>query len=303
MINKKHFSIVIGVLLVGFIIGSFFDYQISTALFVRNNGFGIFIAAVGEWPGYAMLAFLGGYTFMLALKYYRKNIGGIGLMAASVIAFGCASFFLGKAIFSVNAYNMVDKTIILGLPIGTLLMIPPLLAGLFFGNKVQNKELWKISFFILLAIAVSIGIITIVKRIPHRPRFRLVTSNNEIDFQPWYIIFKDYKHCINDLGLDKEDFKSFPSGHVGISSAMFLSVYIPMLLEMKKPEKLKIIFFSVSCAYILLLAYTRILVGAHYMSDVCGGGIISLAVFLVLIFLLDKTARRFEEGQTKSLSE
>lgn len=303
MINKKYFSIFVGVLLVGFIIGTFFDYQISTALFNKNNGFGIFFAAFGEWPGYAMLAFLGGYTFMLALKYYRKNIGGIGLMAGSVVAFGCASFFLGKAIFSVNAYNMENQTFKLGLLFGTLLMIPPLLAGLFFGRKVQNKELWKISFFSLLAIAVAIGIITIVKRIPHRPRFRLVVSNDDVDFYPWYIINKDYDHFINDLGLFKEDFKSFPSGHVGISSAMFLAVYIPMLLEMKKPEKLKNIFFFVSCAYILLLSYTRILVGAHYISDVCGGGIISLAIFLVLIFVIDKQARAFEEEQTKTLGE
>ena len=303
MINKKYFSIAIAVLIATFIIGSFFDYQISTALFSKNNGFGLFFAAFGEWPGYAMLAFLGGYTAMLAFKFYRKNLGGISLIGAGVVAFGCASFFLGKAVFSINAYNMPEKTLFPGLLVGAGLMIPPLCAGLFFGNKVHNKELWKISFFVLLSIAISIGIITVVKRIPHRPRFRLVTANDEIDFHPWFSICKEYDHYVKDLGIDKEEFKSFPSGHVGISSAMFLSVYIPMLLEMKKPEKLKNIFFFVSCAYILLLAYTRILVGAHYLSDVSAGGIISLAIFLVLIFLLDKHAKKFEEEQTKTLSE
>ena len=299
MISKKHFSIVIGVLIVGLIVGSFFDYQISTALYSKNNGFGIFFAAFGEWPGYAMLAFLGGYTFMLALKYYRKNIGGIGLMAAGIVAFGCASFFLGKAIFSINAYNHPENTIFPGLLIGAGLMVPPLAAGIFFGNKVQNKELWKISLFVLLAIAAAIGAITVIKHIPHRPRFRLVTSNSDVDFYPWFRIFKDYDHCVKDLGIDKEEFKSFPSGHVGISSAIFMSVYIPMLLEMKNPKKLKSIFFYVSCAYILLLAYTRILVGAHYLSDVSAGGIIPLVIFMVLIFMLDKDAKKFEEQQTQ----
>ena len=298
MISKKHFSIVIGVLIVGLIVGSFFDYQISTALYSKNNGFGIFFAAFGEWPGYAMLAFLGGYTFMLALKYYRKNIGGIGLMAGGVVAFGCASFFLGKAIFSINAYNHPENTIFPGLLIGAGLMVPPLAAGIFFGNKVQNKELWKISLFVLLAIAAAIGAITVIKHIPHRPRFRLVTSNSDVDFYPWFRIFKDYDNCVS-AGINKEEFKSFPSGHVGISSAIFMSVYIPMLLEMKNPKKLKSIFFYVSCAYILLLAYTRILVGAHYLSDVSAGGIIPLAIFMVLIFILDKDAKKFEEQQTQ----
>ena len=299
MISKKLFSIVIGVLIVGLIVGSFFDFQISTALYSKNNGFGIFFAAFGEWPGYAMLAFLGGYTAMLAFKYYRKNIGGIALIGAGFVAFALASFFLGKAVYSTNAYNHPEKTFFPGLLVGAGLMIPPLAAGIFFGNKVQNKELWKISFFVLIAIAVAIGAITIIKRIPHRPRFRLVTSNDEIDFYPWFRIFKDYDHCVKDLGIDKEEFKSFPSGHIGITSAMFMSVYIPMLLEIKKPNKLKTIFFCVSCAYILLLAYTRILVGAHYLSDVSAGGIIPLAVFMVLIFILDKDAKKFEEQQTQ----
>ena len=306
MINKKAFSIVIGVLLTGFIIGTFFDYQISAALFSRNNGFGLFMAAVGEWPGYAMLSFFGGFTFMLAFKYYRKYIYGIGLMVGSVIAFGCASYFLGKAVFSVNAYNMPEKTLTLGLLIGVLTMIPPLLAGGYFGFKAINKDLWKISFSVLLTIAVAIGIVTIVKHIPHRPRFRLVTSNSEVDFYPWYIINKDYDHFVKDLMIGKEEFKSFPSGHIGISAAMFLSVYIPTLLEMKKPEKIRNIFFYVSCVYILLLAYTRILVGAHYLSDVCGGGIITISSDLVLVFILDKYTKQFEtneEDKEKSLSE
>ena len=57
MINKKAFTIVIAVLIAGLIIGSFFDYQISTFLVHKNNGLAIFFAAFGEWPGYAVLSF------------------------------------------------------------------------------------------------------------------------------------------------------------------------------------------------------------------------------------------------------
>ena len=303
MINKKAFTIVIAVLIAGLIIGSFFDYQISTFLVQKNNGLAIFFAAFGELPGYAVLSFFSGFTFILGLKHYRKVWGGWVLMGSAVIGVGCAAFFQGKAIFSINAYNMEEKTLFPGLLVGTGLMVLPVLAGLFFGNKAHNKELWRIAFFSLVAIGISIGLVTIVKHIPDRPRYRLVVSNPDVDFYPWWKICKEKDALIQTYGISKEDFKSFPSGHVGITSAMFVSVYIPMLLEMKKPEMWKRIFFYVTCAYILFLAYTRILAGAHYLSDVAAGGIISVSIYLGLIFFLDKYAKKIEEEQTKSLSE
>ena len=47
MKKRFHLFIIVGILLVGFIVGSFFDLQIDQALFNENNGFGLFMASFG----------------------------------------------------------------------------------------------------------------------------------------------------------------------------------------------------------------------------------------------------------------
>ena len=297
MINKKYFSIVIGIFLAAVIVGSFFDYQISTALFHRNNGFGIFLAAIGEFPGYAMLSFLGGYTAAASIKFYKKSWVSLLMLGGALVAFGCSAFFQGKAIFSVNAYNKPEYTLTFGLLIGVAMMAGPLILGYYFGHKINNKALIKVSFALLLSIAIAIGVITVVKLIPHRPRFRtVILDTNDVTYSPWWIINKDYKTFLSDT-ITKEEFKSFPSGHIGITTAMFFSVYFPLLVESNKSKLFKNIFFAISCVYIFLLAYTRILVGAHFLSDVGAGGVISLAIHLVTIFLIDMNLKKAQEKQ------
>ena len=60
MKKRFHLLIVIGVLLIGFIVGSFLDLKIDQAIFDKNNGFGLFMASFGVYPCYAGLAFIGG---------------------------------------------------------------------------------------------------------------------------------------------------------------------------------------------------------------------------------------------------
>ena len=60
MKKRFHFFIIIGLLLVGFILGSLFDFQIDEALFVENHPFGLIMASFGVYPCYAGLAFIGG---------------------------------------------------------------------------------------------------------------------------------------------------------------------------------------------------------------------------------------------------
>ena len=78
MIKKRHFLIVMGILLIGLIVGSFLDLQINQAIFSDRNGFGIAMAAFGTLPCYGGLAFLGGallskFTYSVSKKSYFKR--------------------------------------------------------------------------------------------------------------------------------------------------------------------------------------------------------------------------------------
>ena len=72
MKKRFHLFIIMGILLVGLVVGSFFDLQIDQALFQKNNGFGLFMAVFGVYPCYIGMAFIGGAFLRVTLK--RKDL-------------------------------------------------------------------------------------------------------------------------------------------------------------------------------------------------------------------------------------
>ena len=71
---RLHIYIVLAIFVIGFIVGSFVDLSLSTAIFSRNNGFGLTIAAIGTIPGYMVLAVLGGGCLALAFHKDYKTV-------------------------------------------------------------------------------------------------------------------------------------------------------------------------------------------------------------------------------------
>ena len=65
-------------------------------------------------------------------------------------------------------------------------------------------------------------------------------------------------------------FKSFPSGHTVAAAASFGGIIIPEMYENMK--KWKPLFWAIPIAYTVLVAISRIVAGAHYLSDVLFGG-------------------------------
>ena len=54
MKKRYHLLIIIGVLLVGFILGSFLDLQINQAIYSDQDGFGLFMESFGVYPAFAL---------------------------------------------------------------------------------------------------------------------------------------------------------------------------------------------------------------------------------------------------------
>jgi undecaprenyl-diphosphatase len=71
---------------------------------------------------------------------------------------------------------------------------------------------------------------------------------------------------------------SFPSGHLAVSVAAIL--IISYLYNLKKGW-----FIFSSSLFILFLAFARIYVGMHYLSDVLGGIILGFISSLIIIYL------------------
>lgn len=73
--------------------------------------------------------------------------------------------------------------------------------------------------------------------------------------------------------LVHSDFGSFPSGHV--ANAATIAVTFAVLFP-------RLWVWVLGCAYVLLMAWSRTLLGAHWLSDTLGGALIGAGIVLVV---------------------
>lgn len=277
---RLHILIVLCFFLVTFIIGSFVDQQLSEAIFSRDNAFGLTFAVIGTLPGYACFAVLGGTYLWCALKSdYTKVWQKIIFYAMALLGFGCGIYFSGKEFFGPNGFVNED-IYFLGFIITTPIMCVMSFLGYKLAKQLNNSRIWIFSslltFFLFLALVPGV---TLIKSIFHRPRYRTVTLGyGALEFHNWWERCKDYEEMKEIYGIAGEEFKSFPSGHAG-GSAVFMAFIIYLPIFNKNFKKYQIPLFYAGFAWCLLVSFTRILVGAHFLSDV------SMGAMLIMICL------------------
>lgn len=278
---RLHIYLLIAVFVITFIIGSFLDEQINTAIFSRNNTFGLVMSAIGTAPGYGVFAVLGGGAFAFFMNKNYKMIFRLLSLGLAVAGVALGVHFAGREFFSANAFYHQGWTIY-----GYLIILPVMLAlgflGYLLGKKSDNPNLWLV--YIVLAIAIFLALIpgvSALKTIFHRPRYRFLELTGE-SFYPWWKPCKNYKELLESyqsIGVSKEEFKSFPSGHAGATAvSMLFAMALPLVN--RKYEKYQLPIFYGAFAWTLLVMFTRMLVGAHFLSDV------SMGILLTLVFMM-----------------
>ena len=285
MKKRYHLLIIIGILLVGFVLGSFFDLQIDKALWSENNPFGLIMASFGVYPCYAGLAFVGGGLMSTTIK--RKELPlwcKLFCYFLSGIALIMSVYLCGGEWPSVNGYN-VPHLAWLSFLIAGLVMVGVYTLSFFVCRKGNVQQLWPM---LLVMIAIFVVALLpagfVIKLIIHRPRFRYLVRTGALPFYNWWENCANYKDYIgghiDGFPITKEDFKSFPSGHsgTGMIMAMFLA-YAPIFFNKLKGKETLMFYIGVLWGFIMM--FSRMLVGAHYLTDTCMGSLIVMVVFYI----------------------
>lgn len=282
MKNRKLYYIALAPFVLGIIFGSFFDLEINRALYAPGNAFGLGFAAFAPWIGYGFLVLMCGFFHRFAIK--EKNIWfKIGFFALSAAGLVVSIKLSADKVTSINGFNCPDWTW-LWIIVVAILFVPLFFLGDSLGKKTDDKAiLWAMVILVGFMLIELVPIAQLLKNVMRRPRYRVVAEQlfeNKVIFMDWWKPYKAYgalkKQFAEEYPSFSEQFKSFPSGHASVAALLifglpYLSLIIPKL---KGKENL---LFGIGLGFTILMAFSRMTVGAHYLSDV------SFGAFLMII--------------------
>lgn len=259
------------------IIGSFFDYPLSCFLYNESSPIAVFFAAYGEYPAVLGLAAAG--AMLLAGRNQKRRgvnvlqcIGGILLILLGGLA-ACAL---------PNLYISAPKAAVMAIG---LLVTAATVFGIFrLCLNTERKTILRIMLIFFIAIMAEILLINIIKIPWGRPRMRLLEVNSAAFFTPWWQAGNSLKTALMATGVAGEEFKSFPSGHTGNAVTMMLLSLLPLLNP--KIMKWQKHLFWFGFAWACVVALTRIIMGAHYLTDTVAGFTVSFATLCIVSRLI-----------------
>lgn len=302
------------------LIASFLDYQVSQILtkhslkpgeYLSDSLFGVVGEAVGTSPIYILAGVCTAILCWFFAKNFKDKKWGVVLAVMFGLLGVVAWWFyikdimkylfehaanqagaLGEAVYKYRHNGAVvacQVLVAITLQALTLLALRPLKA------ETLRKLLWWVVAAVA-ACALANLLIIIVKDPVGRMRFRAI--NSEVGqrligsglvkgYTPWYV-----RNGQPDEGIinsfvgaypgASDAFKSFPSGHTCAAGMSYALIMLPDVVDFKHKKAGKALCWVTPIAITMLVAISRIVVGAHYMSDVTFGGTFAFVSFIIM---------------------
>ena len=89
------------------------------------------------------------------------------------------------------------------------------------------------------------------------------------------------------LSLVRATGYSYPSGHTMVSTAYFTFI-VYLLCKRIKNKFYKTLLIIFSTIMMLLIGFSRVYLGVHYLSDVIGGFLLGIAYLMIYLKIIDK---------------
>ena len=270
--------------------GTVTDQQVTAKMGDMNNMFGILFTALGVIATLSTGVFAGTVLFFMPkLESKKKDIIFRLIGAGAVILF--TVFELIETVKYVRFPIMqkdagANKALII-----TLVLIINLVIIMFtrfgFKKRFDLTNLIPTCIVIILIIIIYATCTEFSKYFVSRPRPRVV-DEGVIAFRNWYewrpfLAFKSQYH----------DCKSFVSGHTSNAACMISLLPLAMSLYKKKPSNaVQLVAIICGALYTFVVAFSRIIAKAHYLTDVMAGIILSIIVQAIIIAVADRIVKK-----------
>ena len=282
--RKIIYGCVLALVAVLFVIGGIFDLSISQAAYQPNNVMAKVMQCVGPFPPFVIVAATFALLFFSLDETKKalvfKKLICVGAVVASYLLFGFvgSEAYLEKLLFRILA------------GVGAAVVLTPIT---FFAlrNIAEEKRKRLLLLFVfgsVVAVISSLISVNVLKFIWGRPRYYEMDATGSFDaFSPWFKI----------NGFSLHGHHSFPSGHVCAASNLFAFCAFGEVFPSSKRREVRVAFIAV--LYTFIMAYSRIVLGAHFLSDVTGGFFIGFLTYAVArYFFFKRFGGAFAELET-----
>lgn len=256
-------------------VAAFFDYPISTFLFNPDNRLGQILASYGETP--IFLAISGAGMLLIMSDEQKKALTWILASLLIAVAFLLLIYYPIRFNETLHVYVAVFVSLLIISSCNYLIY--------WFLKDCEKSQLKKYAYLLLALAVLSFVVVDIMKLIWARPRMRMIAVTPQASFQNFWIVGSGMREKLLLLGVPMEEFKSFPSAHTADAAILVAITALPLLNQKLKNKQ--VLLWTIALAWTALVAISRIIVGAHFLSDVCVGTLVTLIIYfgLVKIFL------------------
>ena len=235
-----------------------YDYACSLALTSSANAVIVTLGArLGPLPVFLVSAYC-----LMTLNHWKPSLVlKLGILIAVLAA--------GYVVILPSMHSLIELvlTAVLALGVYHLLHQLPVATEGACSHDAINLGLWS-----------SVGSfvsVHVLKYIWGRPRF-IAVQELHVAFHRWYEIagpawWSDY-------------FRSFPSGHTVSASCLLFLTLLPMLFSERR--SISIYGWIIGLLFTAFIAFTRIMAGMHYLSDVMAGFGIYLFWYMLLSVII-----------------
>lgn len=285
---RRAALLLLALLLIFMVVGSFLDLQISKLLYPgHENSVGQFFAAFGELPAFIALSCAGSLLIVCRARINSAWAALIALIGGGLILMAVI-LSVHESVDSVPAMPMW-----VALVVNVFVMAACSVGIVYYARSAPVKTIVR---FVLTLVLVSIGtmaLINIVKVPWGRARMRLIVlTGNESYFSPWWKAGTALKNRLVAEGISKDEFRSFPSGHTACASCAMLLALVPTLSRRKRRRTGALLLAG--CVWTAVVAVTRIWMGAHFLTDVTMAWLITLGMCVLGVYLFYFNKRVFD---------
>ena len=272
-----------------FIVGSFYDLPIAQAVYRSNHPAALVFTVIGYYVFFGTFEIMTGTLCKQILNLTKSKVKRIlilivcsytGLSTAVLGSMGLVSDSVLGLCFPDVTFTFWHSVFI-----GLIFLYPLVFLGMLLNGKRAEPSTVRGLLLLLCIMTVSFFGHAGFTALYSRPRFRITQQGLEgLNFQPWYAPLQSASVYSKTYNLKSDALRSFFSGHA-LDSVLNLAIFPAFSMVCTRLQKKKRELQIAALVLIPPIVFSRMVLGAHYLSDVSAGMLCGLGFVVLYEFL------------------